>query len=253
MKTRRLTAIFVFAAGLTAASCGGDDDRALSRVFTAPPWTGDERNTYRLVDEGGDLYGTCVLETDVDAEPGKTRLNRLCANEPLYRDDGTVLAESGTLVPIESSRARSDAENDKRVVLTSRYDPPLVRFEFDENGDIRRTERELPQPDERSPEPGYYDDESLLWLVRGIRLEEGYQGAYANVSAATGQTFTVGVRVEGIETVKVPAGEFRAWKVRITAAAATQYAWVEAEGAHRLVRARIAGIEDVIYELTGSE
>lgn len=253
MKTRRLTAIFVFAAGLTAASCGGDDDRALSRVFTAPPWTGDERNTYRLVDEGGDLYGTCVLETDVDAEPGKTRLNRLCANEPLYRDDGTVLAESGTLVPIESSRTRSDAENDKRVVLTSRYDPPLVRFEFDENGDVRRTERELPQPDEGSPEPGYYDDESLLWLVRGIRLEEGYQGAYANVSAATGQTFTVGVRVEGIETVKVPAGEFRAWKVRITAAAATQYAWVEAEGAHRLVRARIAGIEDVIYELTGSE
>jgi hypothetical protein len=253
VKTRRLTAIFVFAAGLTAASCGGDDDRALSRVFTAPPWTGDERNTYRLVDEGGDLYGTCVLETDVDAEPGKTRLNRLCANEPLYRDDGTVLAESGTLVPIESSRTRSDAENDKRVVLTSRYDPPLVRFEFDENGDVRRTERELPQPDVRSPEPGYYDDESLLWLVRGIRLEEGYQGAYANVSAATGQTFTVGVRVEGIETVKVPAGEFRAWKVRITAAAATQYAWVEAEGAHRLVRARIAGIEDVIYELTGSE
>ncbi|HQW50534.1 MAG TPA: DUF3108 domain-containing protein, partial [Tepidiformaceae bacterium] len=156
-------------------------------------------------------------------------------------------------VPIESSRTRSDAENDKRVVLTSRYDPPLVRFEFDDNGDVRRTERELPEPSERSPEPGYYDDESLLWLVRGIPLEEGYEASYENVSAATGQTFTVDVRVEGMETVKVPAGDFQAWKVRITAAAATQYAWVEAEGAHRLVKARIAGIEDVIYELTSSE
>ncbi len=76
------------------SSCAESNDRTLSKVFVAPPWTGDERNEYDLIDEGGDLYGTCVLETDVDAEPGKTRLSRTA---PTNRATamGTVLDDRG--------------------------------------------------------------------------------------------------------------------------------------------------------------
>jgi len=154
------------------SSCAGSNDRTLSKVFVAPPWTGDERNEYDLTDEAGDLYGKCVLQTDVDAEPGKTRLSRLCANEPRYRDDGTVLVDSRTLVPFEAARVRTDAEKNERVAALSVYDPPIVKFTFDDKGKVRETERDLPEPTETSPDPGYYDDESLLWLVRGMDLRE---------------------------------------------------------------------------------
>lgn len=232
------------------SSCAGSNDRTLSKVFVAPPWTGDERNEYNLIDEGGELYGTCVLETDVDAEPGKTRLSRLCANEPRYRDDGTVLVDSQTLVPLEAARVRTDAEKNERVAAISVYEPPIVKFTFDDKGKVRETERDLPEPTETSPDPGYYDDESLLWLVRGMDLREGYEASYQNVNAGTGQTFPVDLKVEGQETVQVPAGEFTAWKIRVRTASVTQYLWVEADGSRRLVKARIEGIEDVIYELT---
>ena len=107
--------------------------------------------------------------------------------------------------------------------------------------------------DDTSPDPGYYDDESLLWLVRGIDLREGYEASYQNVGAGTGQTFTVDILVEGQEQVRVPLGEFAAWKVRIHTASVTQYVWIETEGAHRLIQARIKGIQDVTYKMTRSE
>lgn len=247
-------ALLLLAGSLAVAlsSCAGSNDRTLTKVFVSPPWTGDERNEYNLIDEGGDLYGTCVLETDVDAEPGKTRLSRLCANEPRYRDDGTVLVDSRTLVPLEAARVRTDAEKNERVAALSVYEPPIVRFTFDDKGKVRETERDLPEPSETSPDPGYYDDESLLWLVRGMDLREGYEASYQNVNAGTGQTFPVDLKVEGQETIRVPAGEFIAWKIRIRTASVTQFVWVEAEGSRRLVKARIEGIEDVIYELTAS-
>ncbi|NJD66031.1 MAG: DUF3108 domain-containing protein [Chloroflexi bacterium] len=234
------------------SSCAGSNDRTLSKVFVAPPWTGDEHNEYNLIDEGGDLYGTCVLETDVETEPGKTRLSRLCANEPRYRDDGTVLVDSLTLVPLEAARVRTDAEKNERVAALSVYEPPIVKFIFDDKGKVRETERKLPEPTETSPDPGYYDDESLLWLVRGMDLREGYEASFQNVNAGTGQTFPVDLKVEGRETIQVPAGEFTAWKIRVRTASVTQFVWVEAEGSRRLVKARIEGIEDVIYELTAS-
>jgi hypothetical protein len=243
------------AAVATAAllsSCAGGPERTLSKVFVAPPWTGDERHEYRLLDEGEDLYGTCVLETDVDAEPGTTRLSRLCANEPRYRDDGTVLVDSRTLTPFEASRVRTDAEKNQRVAALSDYQPPVVNFTFDDRGKVRETVRDLPEPTGKSPDPGYYDDESLLWLIRGIDLREGYEGSFQNINAGTGQTFPVDLKVEAQETVKVPAGEFTTWRIRIRTASVTQFAWVETGGSHRLVKARMEGIEDVTYELTGS-
>ena len=128
-----------------------------------------------------------------------------------------------------------------------------MKFVADENGKPRETERDLPEPDDLSPDPGYYDDESLLWLVRGIELRDGWEGSFQDVSAGTGQTFRVDLKVEGQEQVTVPAGEFTAWKVRIRTSSVTNYAWIEASGEQRLIKARIRGIQDVNYELTSSE
>lgn len=237
---------------LLAASCGGGAERTLTKVFVAPPWTEDESLEYRLLAERDEEYGKCVLEVELEAEPGLTRLNLLCDDAPgPHRDDGTALVDSETLEPISSSRVRVDSEENDRFSVSSEYNPPdEVRFESNDNGTIRSTARDLPEPTDESPDPGYYDDVSLLWLVRGIELREGYEASFQNIAANTGQTFPVDLTVEEQETVTVPAGEFVAWKIRISTASVVQFAWVDVEAPHRLVKAQIRGVQDVTYELT---
>jgi hypothetical protein len=242
------------AGGLVTAallsSCADDSEKQLSQVFVHVPWTASESSEYNLVIEDNQIYGTCTLETKLQDGGPNTRLNRLCT-DGTNRDDGSALVEPSTLKPIESSR--TSLRKDSRVSFTTTYAPPKVTFVSDENGKTRQTERELPVPDETSPNPGYYDDESLLWLVRGIELREGYEGSYQNISAGTGQTFRVDLKVQGQEQVKVPAGEFTAWKVRIQTATVTQFAWVDVASPNRLIQARINGVQDVTYKLVRSQ
>ncbi len=251
---RYVLAALTVGAALALAACTGATEPKAERVFLGAPWTGNERFTYDLLASGREPYGTCVLTTEVDAQPGQTRLSRLCSDEPgPHRDDGTVYVDSATLEPITSLRVQTDAEKNRRISFAATYEYPIVRFEADDNGKIRRTERDLPQPTENNPDPAYYDDESMLWLVRGIELRSGYEGTYRNVSAATGAVFDVTVRVEGEEDVTVPAGTFRAWKIRISTSTITQFAWVEVTAPHRLVKARVHGLQDVDYLLVGEE
>lgn len=239
-------------AGLVAG-CGEDEEVAISKVFVAPPWTANESYEYVLSRaEDGEEYGTCTLETTLNAQDGLTRLSRLCGDGE-NRDDGTVLVDPQTLVPHEANRTQVRPDKNSRLSFTAKYEPPIVKFIADENGNPRDTERDLPEADDLSPDPGYYDDESLLWLVRGLELRDGWEGSFQDVSAGTGQTFRVDLKVENQEQVTVPAGEFTAWKVRIRTASITNYAWVEASGDHRLIKARIRGVQDVNYELTSSE
>ena len=46
---------------------------------------------------------------------------------------------------------------------------------------MRNTSRDLPEPTEEWPTPGWYDDESLFWLVRGVELREDYEDHYTHV------------------------------------------------------------------------
>jgi hypothetical protein len=234
------------------AACGGEADRELSKVFVAPPWTADETYSYRLTRvEDDEPYGDCVLQTRLNAEGSNTRLDFLCTDGK-NRDDGTALVEPDSLMPISSNRTVVHPDDDERLSFSAFYEPPLVKYVSDEDGKTRETTRELPAPDETSPDPGYYDDVSLLWLVRGLDLSEGYEGSFENVSAGTGQTFRADISVERRETVTVPAGEFEVWRVRLRTAVDNLY-WVEVDAPHRLIRARIPGVQDVNYELLSAD
>ena len=249
MRCRRPGLVSVFGAViLLAAACSGGSEMRVQKVFVGPPWTGSETSDYNLVDSGGALYGTCVLETQPESEPGKTTLSKLCGDGP-NRDDRTAIVDSKTLAPYSSTRVISDAKKNNRTTFSATYGENSVHFTADANGKLNEADRDLPRPDKTSPDPGWYDDESLLWLVRGIELKQGYEAAYKNVNAGNGRVFTVELKVETAEKVRVPAGEFTAWKVRIQTESITQYAWVGVDAPHPLLRARI---ERLTYELTGS-
>ncbi|WP_322818567.1 DUF3108 domain-containing protein [Tepidiforma sp.] len=248
---KNLLILPVLVAATFAGCTSGSDSPPAERVFLGPPWQGNETFTYDLLASGRDPYGTCVLKTEVAVEPGVTRVSRLCSDEPgPHRDDGTAEVVAQTLEPLRSTRVQTDSEKKTRISFNATYEYPIVKYVADENGKLRQTERELPKPTEQNPDPAYYDDETMLWLVRGIELRTGYEGTYRNVSAATGAVFDVKLRVEGEEEITVPAGTFRTYKVRISTSTITQFAWVEVESPHRVVKARVHGIQDVDYVLT---
>lgn len=233
---------------LLATACGGDS-AALSQVFRTAPWQGTEQLHYNLVDEGGKVYGRCVLETRPEIAPGKAQLNHLCGGDGPERDDRSAIVDAASLRPDSASRTISDPSKNSRTTFTSRYEVSSVHFKVDENGKVRETDRDLPKATKASPEPGYYDDESLFWLMRGLPLEKGFEGSYADVNASNGQVVTASIRVEERETVKVPAGTFKAWRVRLQTSSVTQLFWIDEAAPHPVVQARI---ERLTYQLTAS-
>lgn len=234
---------------LFAGGCTSDDDIPTSKIFTSPPWQDGEQSVYRVTDEGVDGVGTCTLETHVDFEPGHTKLARSCENGP-YRDDGSAVVDSATLVPVSSTRTAFDGTQNRSSTYTVDYNGPTAHFKADINGAVRETDRDLPKPDEQSPDPGWYDDESLLWLARGITLQEGWSGGYWHViNAGQPRILQVRVTVEKQEQVKEPAGTFQAWRVRFEREDTVYFVWVDVAAPHRVVQAQI---EDVKYELSGT-
>lgn len=258
---RRRPAVAALAlAGLVLAGCGSEPLETHPPIFEEAPWTGPERLHYNLV-QRDNLEGTCTLETEPGVSPGVTEVRRLCrdAGEGRYEDNGSALVDSATLRPISSLRVVLDLEEGDTRQFATRYvaEEGIVRFEskqFEEGGaeptDSLEAERQLPEPTDDVPAPAFYDDEELLWLVRGIPLQEGYEGAFTNVNASTGRVFSAEVAVEEREEVEVPAGTFTAWKIRIVTSTVTQLIWIEEEAPHRVIRARI---ERLTYELAAIE
>jgi hypothetical protein len=240
---------------LAAAACGGSSSPKLTKVFSSVPWTGDEHIEYNIDDQGGNLTGTCELNTNVDSSPGQTTLEQLCtsAGETYgnrYRDDRSVIVHSDTIQPISATRTTEDTKENKRTTFTSTYQGDQVKFQANDNGTLHGTNRDLPTPSDKSPDPGYYDDEELFWLIRGIPLQDGWEGAYIDVNASNGQTITARIKVEGKEKVSVPAGDFSTWKVRLSTSSVTQFFWIDVNPPHHVIK---ADIEDTTYKLTSAK
>ena len=237
-------------AAFAVAACGGGSTHQTSKLFKAPPWTGPEQLDYNLSRRGEPSAGACELKTEPDFEPGKTRLGHHCGKDE-FSDDASAVVDAKTLKPITATRTAIDAKKDRKTVWTNSYQDTSVRFEAETNGSVTSTARDLPKPDATSPDPGWYEDATLLWLARGLPLQAGFTGSYAHViNAGQPRVITVDVNVGAPEKVTVPAGDFSAWRVRIVGGDATYTIWVDEQPPHRVVR---AVIEDVTYALTAAK
>lgn len=245
-----LLALSLVAAVLLVA-CGDDAEEPSSRVVAQIPWKGEEHLFYRLTQKGVDGDAECELQTvPPSAGAGALTLVRLC-QQAEHRDDATALVDPVTLLPQKSTRVYSDAKKDRKTTYTNTYSGTTVRFDIDIDGKVRTTTRDLPTPTAASPEPGWYDDDETLWLVRTVPLRSGYTGTFTYViNAGQPRVLATKVHVDEIETVKVPVGEIRAFRVRLVRDNVVWAYWVEEAAPHRVIRARI---EDSTYELTRAQ
>ena len=247
---RRLALLGLSAAllGIGLVGCSSSEENpANPPIFTSAPWKGEESYTYNLRTRGEDSSGTCTLVTGVP-EAGQLKLSRLCGKDE-FRDDGLVTVDEKTLMPSQSVRVFTDSKQNKRSTYTNDYVGSKVTFQADVNGSANKTTRDLPAVSDKVQQPAWYDDEEVLWLARGLNLASGAKVDYTLViNAGQPSIHTVNVRVDPAEQVGVPAGQFQAWKVRLSRGGNVNYVWVEASGARRVIKAQI---EDVTYELTG--
>ncbi len=243
--------------GLVLVACGSESLGHTEKVFEAPAWTGAEQFEYELRDP--DLHGYCTHTTESGPD-GTTILATACtdAEGKGYHDDTTAKVDSQTLEPLQTTRTIVNIDDGTETFREANYNPPdkvdisLVQTELDDPSQVKRqydTTRDLPVADKDSPDPGWYDESSLFWLVRGIPLEPGFKGRFANVNISTVQLVGVEIEVEGQEKVEVPAGTFMAWNIRVKSSVTNRF-WVEVDAPHRVVKARL---EETTFELTSAK
>jgi len=230
---------------LALVACSEEENLTSNVVFDGPAWTGAEKLTYDLLRKDGKLIGTCVLETQPDKpRPGQTTLRRNCTDADGNRDDAEAVVNSATLSPAGSQRTIFLADDTRETAHTIAYGSEEAHFTTSTGGKTREADRELPEPDDKSPNPAWYDDDSVFWLARGIPLRENFDSSYTHViNAGLPRLLPVRVLVEGQETVKTPAGEFRAWKIRLGREDSIYRIWVDVAAPHRVVQSRIESVE----------
>jgi hypothetical protein len=242
--------------GLALVGCGSEEIGDTEKIFGAPVWTGPETMEYRLRRQEP-IEGYCTYTTEPDGET--STLSALCmdAEGEGHRDDTVAIVRTETLDPVSSERVTINQDSETRDERLATYNPPAeviieltsIDLSGDEDAEHFEAGRDLPQPTESAPDPGWYDEASLFWLVRGIPLEDGFEGRYANVNIGIARIVGVDVEVEEMEEVTVPAGTFMTWSIRVESSITNRF-WVDVEAPHRVVRARL---EDTTFELMGWE
>ena len=221
----------VLAAGCQATGGGTEAGIVVARI----PFACGESARYDLQE----LDGTLVAEASFDVLcEGDTLLleQSLRAAESRTGDGGHgaqdlshVVADSGTLLPVSSSREATREDEQER--WSAAYAPDLSAVAFTHETPAGETEeREL------RLRRGAYDNESALWLWRALDLTGEYDGQYVSVSAVNQSQITVRLTVVRRERVEVPAGAFDAWRLHVRSGRATRVAWIAVDPPHQLVQ-----------------
>ena len=242
-----LVSLAAAVAALLAAACANDPTIVSSKIFETAPWAGAEEISYLVTNRGIDGAGTCRFVTPAE-RTGPARFEQHCSKDQ-FGDERLVIADAASLAPARASRTNTDSKKGTAVTHTITYGAAEATFTTDDGKQSRSTTRPLPQTGGSSPDPGWYDDDALFWLARGLPRREGWKGGYTHViNAGQPRVLDVSVEVQKPETVRVPAGTFQAWRVRFQRDTTVYVLWVDSEAPNRVVRAQI---EDVRYELTG--
>ena len=216
--------------GMFILACGGDSPPT-SDVFGRAPWPASESLDYDVKTDKGELLGREVLS--VETSGGETVLTQIFTAAE-RRDQSSVRVQSADLKPIASLREIVTPNDDERIEVV--YTEAGAQIKQGE----RQTGLSVPEHS--------YDNDTSLFLWRTLPFAEGYEAAYNTIITNFRSRQTVVLRVTGRETVRVPAGEFQAWRLEVRTSNASQVAWFADTAARTLVK--YDNDRGVIFELT---
>jgi len=215
----RLLLIGLLAAALGLAGCGFRRGSSFPGVVRIP-WP-DQETTIMEVFHNDQPVGTSRLTVQKD---GDEWLLTVANEAQAAREVSTIRAHGENLIP-SFTQLRSEAEGDS-LLLEGRYEARQVSVSVDGN----ETGSFIIQ----LPDPPYFDNEQVPFVLRAMPLAEGWQGGLNLVVIRNGTHAVVGAWVVDREAVETPLGTMDAWKVELRGLA--QFAWIEVDPPHRLVK-----------------
>lgn len=257
MRLRRrlfwLSAIPIAAAALLAAGCVEDETcEPCEDVVAQIPWEAPEEAEYDLLDDGEDI-GDARLT--LEREGSRFVLEQKFSDDEGNTDESRVVADAETLKPFETRRVVIDGSQRREV--ESSYEP-VDEDDCASGQVVIISQRVFSPPDEEEPDserqsplcvPEHsYDNDSSLFVWRTIEFEEGNTFTYHTLLTNQRETQVITLTVTGQERVDVPAGEFDAWRVEISAAGTTQVAWFATTDDRRLLQYNNSNLLFVLKE-----
>ena len=216
----KLLPAFVLILALLTACSGGGKSVPASDVVSVVPWRSSESAVYVVKSKAkGDIVGHTTLS--VSPSGSNVELSQNFANDTAT-DVSTVVADAQTLKPVSAARKIKNPKDDRELVVTYSKDGALIKDGDKQSG--------ISVPDHA------YDNDASLFIWRTLPFAEGYQGKYVTMITNRRTRQEVALKVRGKETVRVPAGEFTAWRLEIEAEDAKQTAWIADTPARTLVR-----------------
>ncbi len=194
-------------------------------VVSSIPWEAPEEARYRLMD-GDEIKGSAILR--IDFQDGKVSFTQEFESEE-FSDEVEAVADSETMRPRSVQRVVSGPEGARRW---------QVQYEDSTAFVVQRTEDD-DRRDEITVPTRSYDSWTDVFLWRTIDFREGFEATYADILSATlakPQVISQALKVTGKETVEVPAGTFKTWRLEIRSPDGTQRAWYADTETRPLVR-----------------
>jgi hypothetical protein len=188
-------------------------------VVSAVPWKSSESAVYVLKNKKGDTVGKTTLS--VATSGSNVELSQNFANDTAT-DVSTVVADAMTLKPVSAMRKIKNPKDERELVVTYSKDGALIKDGDKQSG--------ISVPEHA------YDNDASLFIWRTLAFADGYQGKYVTIITNQRTKQEVTLKVTRKETVRVPAGEFTAWRLEINAEDAKQVAWIADTPSRTLVR-----------------
>jgi hypothetical protein len=204
---------------LVAACGGGGKDIPVSDVAGTVPWKTGESAVYTLKNRRDETVGKTTLS--IAASGSNIELSQNFANDTAT-DVSTVVVDATTLKPVSATRKIKNSKDERELVVTYSKDGALIKDGDKQSG--------ISVPEHA------YDNDSSLFIWRTLPFAEGYQGKYVTIITNQRTKQEVTLKVVRKETVRVPAGEFTAWRLEIAADGANQVAWIADTATKPLVR-----------------
>ncbi len=222
-----LLALLVVGAGCSAG--GGVQPLALGSV----PWQDGERVVYDVLDRNGNKLGTSEFGFAKDGEVWV-----LSAADKLTGLDQSskVRIDGQTLKPLAEDKIIRTQGTDATVNAT--YANGKLDIKAVVNGQTKSAAVDVPA--------NILDNDQLLMTLRAAPLAEGYAARLVTVVPSSALRVNTVVRVQGKETVTVPAGSFEVWRVLLDFGQSKQTAWYQVAAPHHMVQYDNGGTKYVL-------
>ena len=194
-------------------------------IVSDTPWPASEEAHYRLMD-GDEVQGDGLLR--ITSVNGLLTLRQEFESEE-FKDTVEAVVDGVTMEPESVQRAIDGPDGERRWEVL--YEGGVAKVVQHSEDDERQDNLSVPT---RS-----YDSWTDVFLWRTIDFRDGYEASYSDVLSATlarPQVISQTVRVDGKETVTVPAGTFEAWRLEIRSEDGSQEAWYADTATRPLVR-----------------